>query len=158
MTWLVLFFWKKKIFRDKLNAVLTLFPQGPNMEQLFLEKKRQIFFGTFRMHFDNLPQNFRSMLWKFHKPVKRFSTTAEKIPPNVGRWMEIYNLFGSNNDPRNVTLDMFTAIWTISSKFFETEPPGHLEWNIYNTAVNVSTRSAFFSFKVQQSSKKKILL
>ena len=106
MTWIIIFFWKKRFFRDKLNAVLTLFPQGPNMKQLFWEKKRQIFFGTIRMHFDNAPQNFRPVLWKFYKPVERFSTTAEKIPPNVGRWMKIYNLFRSNNDPRNVTLDI----------------------------------------------------
>ena len=44
-------------------------------------------------------------------------------------------------------------------KFFKTEPPGHLQWKIYNTAVNVWSRSAFFfSLNVQQSSKKKILL
>ena len=98
-------------------------------------------------------------MWKFYKPAQRFPTTAEKIPPNFGRGMENYNLFRSNNDPRNVTLDMFTAIWTISLKFFIIEPPGHLEWNIYNTAVNVWSRSAvFFSLNVQHSSKKKILL
>ena len=68
--------------------------------------------------FDNPPQSFRPMLCEIYKPAKRFSTTAEKIQPNVGRRMENYILFRSNIDPRNVTLDMFIAIWTIPLKNF----------------------------------------
>ena len=131
-----------------------LFPQGPKMKQFFLEKDVKFSSGQLDCIFGNPPQTFRPMLWKFYKPVKRFSTTAEKIPPNVGRWIEIYNLFRSKNDHRNVTLDMFTAIWTISLKFFTEEPIGHLEWNIYNTAVNVLTRSDFFSLNGQISFKR----
>ena len=56
-------FLKKKFFRDKLNAVLTSQPKSifterrktfssrSEDEAIFLEKKRQIFFGTIRMHF-----------------------------------------------------------------------------------------------------------
>ena len=170
MTWIILFFWKKsfsatswmqfwlalrKAFSRKGE---TLFPQGPNLKQFFWRKKVTFSSGQLECIFHNPPQNFRPMLWKFYKPVKRFSTTAEKVPPNFGRRMEIYKLFGSNNDPRNVTLDMFTAIWTISLKFFIIEPLGHLNWNIYNTAVNVLTRSDFFSLNGQTSFKKEFLL
>ena len=124
------------------------------MQQFFWRKNVKISSGQLECIFDNPPQTFRPMLWNFYKPVKRFSTTAEKIPPNVGRWMENYNLFRSNNDPRNVTLDMFTAICTISLKCFTIEPLGHLEWKIYNTAVNVLMRSDFFSLNDQISFKK----
>ena len=56
-------FLKKKFFRDKLNAVLTSPPKSifterrksfssrSEPEASFLEKKRQFFFGTFRMIF-----------------------------------------------------------------------------------------------------------
>ena len=166
MTWTILFFWKKSFsatswmqFWLALRKAFSrkgenLFAQGPNMKHFFWRKNVKISSGQLECIFDNPPQTFRPMLWNFYKPVKRFSTTAEKIPPNVGRWMENYNLFRSNNDPRNVTLDMFTAIWTISLKFFTEEPIGHLEWNIYNTAVNVLTRSDFFSPNGQISFKK----
>ena len=166
MTWIILFFWKKRFsatswmqFWLALRKAVSrkgenLFPQGPNMKQVFLRKNVKFSSGQLECIFHNPPQNFRPMLWKFYKPVKRFSTTAEKFPPNVGRRMEIYELFGSNNDPRNVTLDMFTANWTILIKFFIIDPLGHLEWNIYNTAVNVLTRSDSISLNGQISFKK----
>ena len=166
MTWIKLFFWKKKFFRDKLNAVLTCPPKSifterrksfcsrSEYEAIFWEKKHQTFSATNRSIFDNLPQFFRAMFCEFYKHAEWFSTTAKKIPPNVGRWKENYNLFRSNNDPRNVTLDMFTAIWTISLKLFTIEPLGHLEWKIYNTAVNVLTKSDFFRLMVKLISKK----
>ena len=96
----------------------NLFPQVPNLKQVFWRKNVNFSSGHLEWFFDNPPQTFRPMLWKFYKPVKRFSTTAEKFPPNVGRWMENYNLLRSNNDPRNVTLDIFTAIWTIPLENF----------------------------------------
>ena len=166
MTWTILSFWNKKFFRDNLNAVLTSPPKSifterrksfssrSEFQALFRRKNVKISSGQLECIFDNPPQNFRPMLWKFYKPVKRFSTTAEEIPPNVWRKMETYKLFGSINDPRNVTLDMFTAICTISLKFFTIEPLGHLEWNIYNTAEKVLTRSEFFSLNDQISFKK----
>ena len=150
-----------------MNAVLTSppkiifterrksFSSSSESEAFFFWKKNIKFSpGQTECIFDNPPQNFRPMLWKFYKPLKRFSTTAEKIPPNVGRWIETYKLFRSNNDHRNVTLDMFTAIWTISLKFFTVEPLGHFQWNIYNTAVNVLTRSDSISLNGQISFKK----
>ena len=152
-----IFLKKEKFFRDKLNAVLTSLPKSifterrksfssrSEIEALFRRKNVKFFSGQLECIFVNPPQNFRPMLWKFYKHVKRFSKSAEKIPPIVGRWMENYTLFRSNNDPRIVTLDKFTAICTISLKFITIEPLGHLEWNIYNTAVNVLTRSDFFS-------------
>ena len=164
-------FLKKKFFRDKLNAVLTSPPKiiftesrksyssRSDFEAIFFPRKNVKFSsGQLECIFHNSSQNFRRMLWKFYKPVKRFSTTAEKYLPNVGRWKEKYNLFRSNNDPRIVTLDMFTAIWTISLKFFTIEPLGHLERKIYNTAVNVLTRSDFFRLMVKLVSKKDFLL
>ena len=103
----------------------NLFPQGPNMKQVFLRKNVKFSSGQLECNFEIPPQNVRPM-WKFYIPAQRFPTTAEKIPPNVGRWIKNYNLFRSNNDQRNVTLDMFTAIWTISLKFFTVEPFGAL--------------------------------
>ena len=103
--WLAL---RKAISRKGEN----LFPQGPNLKQFFWRKNVKFSSGQLECNFENPPQIFRPM-WKFYKPAQRFPTTAEKIPPNFGRGMENYNLFRSNNDPRNETLDMFTAIWTI---------------------------------------------
>ena len=129
MTWKILFF-EEKFFRDKLNAVLNSPPK-----RIFTERRKffcsmsdyEALFGTktfkkssrqLECIFDNPPQSFRPMLCEFYRPAKRFSTTAEKIPPNVGRRMKNYSLYRSNNDPWNVTLDMFTAIWTIPIKSF----------------------------------------
>ena len=166
MTWTILSFWNKKFFRDNLNAVLTSPPKSifterrksfssrSEFQALFRRKNVKISSGQLECIFVNPPQNFRTMLWKLYKHVKRFSKSAEKIPPNVGRWMENYTLFRSNNDPWIVTLDKFTAICTISLKCFTIEPLGHLEWKIYNTAVNVLTRSDFFSLNDQISFKK----
>ena len=122
MTWIILFFWKKSFsttswmqFWPALRKAFsrkgeTLFPQGPNLKQFFWRKNVKFSSGQLDCIFHNPPQNFRRMLWKFYKPVKRFSTTAEKILPNVGRWKENYNFFRSNDDPRNVTPDMLQFV------------------------------------------------
>ena len=129
-------FLKKKFFRDKLNAVLTSHPKSiftekrksfssrSEPEAIFWRKNVKFSSGQLECKFEIQPQNFRPM-WKFYKPAQRFPTTAEKIPPNFGRGMENYNLFRSNNDPRNVTLDMFTAIWTIPLENFSKQ--SHLD-------------------------------
>ena len=117
MTWIILFFWKKSFsatswmqFWLALRKAFSrkgenLFPQGPNLKQFFWRKNVKFSSGQLECNFEIPPQNVRPM-WKFYIPAQRFSTTAEKILPNVGRWKENYNFFRSNNDPRNVTLDM----------------------------------------------------
>ena len=130
-TWNVIFFEKKRFFPGQVECSFDYpswkvfsrkgknpFAQGPIMKHFFWDKNVNISSGQLECIFDNPPQSFRPLLCEFYKPVKRFSTTAEKIQPNVGRWMENYNLLRSNNDPRNVTLDMFTAIWTIPLENF----------------------------------------
>ena len=166
MTLIILFFWKKSfsatswmqfwlaLWKAFSRKGENLFLQGPNLKQVFWRKNVNFSSGHLEWFFDNPPQTFHPMLWKFYKHAEWFWTTAKKNPPNVGRWNENYNLFRSNNDPRNVTLDMFTAIWTISLNFFTIEPLGHLEWNFYNTAVNVLIKSDFFSLNGQISFKK----
>ena len=80
-------------------------------EALFWGKSVKISSGKLECFFDNSPQSIHPTLCEFYKPAKHFSTTTEKSPPNVGRAMEI-KLSRSNIDPRNVTLDMFTVVWT----------------------------------------------
>ena len=167
MTWIRLFFLKKNFFfRDKLKAVLTSPPKSifterrksfcsmSEYEAIFFGEKTSIFlrdkenaFLITRLKISVRCENFTKLLSDFRRRPKKF-------PPNFGRGMEIYILFRSNNDPRNVNLDMFTTIWTISLKFFTIEPLGHLEWIFYSTALNVLTRSDFFSLNDQISFKK----
>ena len=125
------FFLKKKVFSGTswmqfwlpfLKSIFTerqkSFCSRSHYEAIFWDKNVNISSEQSECIFDNPPRSFRPMLCEFYKPARPFSTTAEKLQPNVGRGMENYNLFRSNNDPRNVTLDIFTAIWTNALKKF----------------------------------------
>ena len=103
----------KSIFTERRKT----FSSRSHFEAFFWNKNVKIYSGQLECILDNPLQSFRPMLCEFYRPAKQFSTTIERFPPNVGRRKEKYDLFGSDNDPRIVTLDTFTAIWTSSSSF-----------------------------------------
>ena len=96
----------------------NLLAQGPNMKHFFWRKNVKFSSGQLECIFDNPPQNFRPMLCEFHKPAEPFSTTTEKLPPNVGKGMGKYKFCRNNNDPWKLTLDTFTAICSTPLKKF----------------------------------------